>query len=445
MNLSKSIIDTLHLKDTKVTYVTYVGSGADIFEIFSRVSEDHLNQIKQILSDITGENINYVLPNSGRTKLYNIKSDGYKSTIQLKITKFTRTFIDKHYEIIGNKIIITGYEEYSHAYVNNFLTNIRGSVGQTYFNLLPSEILIDIIPKLSILDLLNFKLSIEIPDHIFQYIINIKSSSNEMKNILSEFKLELNTDYYHIYMIFYELFNNNLNNATSNKLALNTKELHITKILYKYYLKLNYPLIYDIINRYCDIEIPNDVQFFRHMEGCEIYKVWYFALHEKHPEEFLMILEDLSSSNPRIDIDTLYILEAAEAAEKYGLDFTKINSGYYRESVYQYFAEKTIDQNLIKFMYNKLGDNASIIFISDVKLFKWFRGYDQDSVIKNTFGPIEYYDLDDLYEMWTDSYIEADSSIKKEMDKTIDFISIDYPAFSKELFYNEIKEMEKYK
>jgi len=198
----------------------------------------------------------------------------------------------------------------------------------------------------------------------------------------------------------------------------------------RYEFKRDYSSLYDYLSQFETLQIDLlEPQFYLTDKrwGYDWYELYYY-MSDNNSSGILSTIEDLVRNNKKIDI-----IKVLELTEKYGIDYADMEGDYYRETLYNLVniddvEWKEIQIKLVKFLYNRSGDNTGITLLWYPKLFK-FRGHDEDSDIKNTYGPVDYYDLQELTELWTDDY-ENTQIYKELMDETLKFIASDNPQFN---------------
>jgi hypothetical protein len=328
--------------------------------------------------------------------------------------------------------MITGYLKVRPNYFN-----LRSRIPNTYLNEVPSEILSIIIEYLNRLDITVLILDMDVSDNIFKNLISHKGI--QVFKVLSQFKKHLELSWTQLYLLFYKVMKIDPEvmhdfDDENMKLFEHARDDPVCRYLFK----TRYNDLYDYLSKFEKIKKDtSEPQFYL------TYTRWGFDWSELYSymvdqnDGILGTIEAIANDN--LDLDIIYALKLTE---EYGVDYSHMEGDYIRETFYNL---KDVDDpkwrdtqiKLIKFIYNYTGDNAGITSLRYPELFKWFRGHDQDSEIKNTYGPVEYFDLDDLSEMWADEYVEAGPEDRKIMDETLKFIAEDNPQFNLDEFYRE--------
>ena len=71
----------------------------------------------------------------------------------------------------------------------------------------------------------------------------------------------------------------------------------------------------------------------------------------------------------------------------------------------------------LKYTYNKYGDQGYLLFVLRNNVLKWFLGLDTDEEYKNTRGPVDIVDIEDLKFHLEDGLADTISILHEYVDK----------------------------
>ena len=288
---------------------------------------------------------------------------------------------------------------------------------------------------------------------------------NINQNIFSNLLLEFDPEIYHslenvtdlnmlswqdIYLMFHPKIKNDTDELYKNYLYYKARTYNHHQGLYQEITKLENV---DYYSSHCKKRINNDFRdhklfYLKNFNNnIDWYKV-FTSLNKKEYFNIIMYLLDQyeifleSTDDLLIEIDTFNILDIIKMLRKMGYSYK-----YKKSILIQYLISANYDmhpkmrlqvENMLKYFYNIKKYPGILACLANLDLLKWFRGYDQDSEIKNTRST-NYEDYPrEAYISWISEYYHASLEIRHIMDQTINFIDKDWPAFGKSNFYESI-------
>jgi len=384
--------------------------------------------------------LNMILPELFDNKIYG----DYKIIINPKLTNYNRTYyfrnnnneVDELKRIYNIELI--GYIKY-----NNLIELPRCN---NHLDIIPKELHEIIISNLNRSELILILHALPIfEDNLFETMIYRKSK--EIHGVLSKFKIHLKLNWQQIYLLYYPIINGIYLPQNEDKKYFKFRQYYQSdNEVRRYCMYKDYPELYNELIKFESIDMnTSDHQFYlyNHKNGFNWFKISTSITHR-------YIYYTFKSIASKHNISMYKLLQLLE---KYNMldvnDFSRLFNNSCVESLSE---SKSYKRNVIietmQFIYNKMGyTDLFHFFISDVELFKWFRGYSTSYENQNTYGPVKYSDLNmiEIYQKWVYEYAcNSDIRFRKpsklnKNKESIKFIITDYPEFNVNQFYIDAK------
>ena len=412
------------------------GLKEQLVALFNKINPNVTYPFDLLISDFEEFNIYFKFPESldkrgrKRTMIDQKYIHNIRDKLNLKVLKSGNIKYEFHVDKNIHDNRITGYLKITSEYFKS-----RDKIMNSYFELLPNEMLGTIIGYLNRLDvtilILDINININMNDNIFKDLISNKG--NQMFSILNQIKMILRLTWTQMYLLFYKVITVDFKLANFNY----PRDAPI----YYYLFKRDYNDLGDYLIQVEPIrDDVNTPQFY--LTDQKFGFLWndlYLMMEIKNIPDTITIIQIMVKENERVNI-----IKMLELTDKYGINYSNTDFDDFRDIIYELkdievdkFKENKI--KMIKFIYNKTGKNSGMQTLLFPELFKWFRGHDEDSDIKNTYGPSEYYDLQELTEIWENDYEDEPEYIEL-MDETLKFIASDNPQFDLKAFYRNVNE-----
>jgi len=456
------------------------GLKEQLVALFNKINPNVTYPFDLLISDFEEFNIYFKFPESldkrgrKRTMIDQKYIHNIRDKLNLKVLKSGNIKYEFHVDKNIHDNRITGYLKITSEYFKS-----RDKIMNSYFELLPNEMLGTIIGYLNRLDvtilILDINININMNDNIFKDLISNKGKQlfSILNQIKDDFELKSSfngrplglpsdqNDFSHFDQLKSVGTESQPNKKTLIKLTWTQMYLLFYKVIifnfdqvkradfnhprdapiYYYLFKRDYNDLGDYLIQVEPIrDDVNTPQFY--LTDQKFGFLWndlYLMMEIKNIPDTITIIQIMVKENERVNI-----IKMLELTDKYGINYSNTDFDDFRDIIYELkdievdkFKENKI--KMIKFIYNKTGKNSGMQTLLFPELFKWFRGHDEDSDIKNTYGPSEYYDLQELTEIWENDYEDEPEYIEL-MDETLKFIASDNPQFDLKAFYRNVNE-----